>query len=87
MAKEFHDRGNNLGLKMRPSHILNFHIKIEGFHVIATARNKEALDEISKNGMTAIPLDVTSANSIEACRRQVGDVTSGLDILINNAYV
>jgi NAD(P)-dependent dehydrogenase (short-subunit alcohol dehydrogenase family) len=39
-------------------------------------------------GMTTLPLDVTSAESIAACKDQVVCLTGGtLDILVNNAYV
>ena len=56
-----------------------------GFHVIATARNKETLAQLTANGMTAVELDVTSAASITACRQTVGNLINQLDVLVNNA--
>lgn len=59
-----------------------------GFHVIATARKPELLDEFCRQGMDAVALDVTDATSIKTCRREVGKLVGNeLDILINNAYV
>lgn len=58
-----------------------------GYHVIATARRAEVLDELTKIGMSAVSLDVTSSASIEKCKAQVSEITGGtLDILVNNAY-
>lgn len=37
-------------------------------------------------GMTVLPLDVTSADSIAACKEKAREVTGGrLDVLVNNA--
>ncbi|KAL2260606.1 hypothetical protein VTK26DRAFT_5325 [Humicola hyalothermophila] len=63
---------------------LEFHAK--GLHVIATARNPAVLAEMAGLGMTCLPLDVTKAESIKACREEVSKLTGGkLDILVNNA--
>lgn len=57
-----------------------------GLHVIATARNAEALAELAEMGMSAVHLDVTDAESIKSCLNTVTELTGGkLDILINNA--
>lgn len=41
---------------------------------------------MTKMGMSAVALDVTSAESIKECTTQVGEITGGtLDILVNNA--
>ena len=59
-----------------------------GYHVIATARRVETLEEFAKQGMTTIALDVTQAESIASCKAQVDKLTGGkLDILVNNACV
>lgn len=69
---------------MRPRLILT---RAAGYHVFATARNPDVLVELAREGLTAVPLDVTSAASIADCRKRV-DALLGqprLDILINNA--
>lgn len=59
-----------------------------GFHVIATARRPQVLDELKKAGMSVVALDVASPESIAACRQEVDTLTNGrLDILVNNASV
>ncbi|RYP20946.1 hypothetical protein DL765_002483 [Monosporascus sp. GIB2] len=58
-----------------------------GFHVIATARNKDTLGQLASSGMSAVELDVTDSTSIAACREQVGGMIDKLDILVNNACV
>lgn len=58
------------------------------YHVIATARRPELLEEFRRQGMDAVALDVTDATSIKTCRQEVGKLVDGrLDILINNACV
>jgi 1-acylglycerone phosphate reductase len=57
-----------------------------GFHVIATARRPEVMDDLRDAGMTVLPLDVTDSKSIANCKEQVRQVTGGrLDVLVNNA--
>lgn len=59
-----------------------------GLHVIATARRPEVLAGLAEMGMSALQLDVTDQDSIEACEKEVATITGGkLDILINNAQV
>ncbi|KAG4423836.1 hypothetical protein IFR04_002981 [Cadophora malorum] len=61
-----------------------FHAK--GLHVIATARTKEAVQDLEALGMSTVSLEVTSSESIADARMQVEKLTGGkLDILINNA--
>ncbi|SPO04827.1 related to 1-acyldihydroxyacetone-phosphate reductase [Cephalotrichum gorgonifer] len=63
---------------------LQFHKK--GVHVVVTARRPEVLKEMADMGMTALPLDVTDAESIAACKEEVSALTGGkLDFLVNNA--
>ncbi|KAH7115457.1 short chain dehydrogenase [Dactylonectria estremocensis] len=57
-----------------------------GFQVIATARRPHLLNELVDAGMAVVSLDVTSAESIASCRKEVEALTSShLDILVNNA--
>ncbi|KAJ3456028.1 hypothetical protein MRS44_016051 [Fusarium solani] len=57
-----------------------------GFHVIATARRPHLLGSLRDAGMSVVPLDVSSAESIAACKKEVQELTDGyLDILVNNA--
>lgn len=59
-----------------------------GFHVIATVRIVDLLDDLGSRGLSAVQLDVTDEASIAACREEVGRITNGkLDILMNNALV
>ncbi|GJC90817.1 NADPH-dependent 1-acyldihydroxyacetone phosphate reductase [Colletotrichum liriopes] len=61
-----------------------FHAK--GLHVIATARRPEVLKDLSDLGLTTLQLDVTNAESIAACKKNVAEITGGrLDFLVNNA--
>jgi NAD(P)-dependent dehydrogenase (short-subunit alcohol dehydrogenase family) len=62
-----------------------------GHRVFATGRNQEALRELTLEGdgsqLSALRLDVTDPDSIEAARLHVDEMTSGrgVDVLINNA--
>lgn len=63
---------------------LEYHAK--GLYVIATARRLEVMKDLAELGMATLPLDVTSTDSIEACKKAVSELTGGrLDILVNNA--
>ncbi|KAM3522884.1 hypothetical protein NHJ13051_005409 [Beauveria bassiana] len=67
-------------------HALALQFHAANYHVIATARRAEVLDELAAMGMSAVSLDVTSSASIEKCKAQVAEITGGtLDILVNNA--
>ncbi|KAM3443414.1 hypothetical protein NHJ13734_001942 [Beauveria thailandica] len=67
-------------------HALALQFHAANYHVIATARRAEVLEELAAMGMSAVSLDVTSSASIEKCKAQVNEITGGtLDILVNNA--
>lgn len=66
--------------------VKEFHAR--GLYVIATGRRPEVLKELSDIGVSAVALDVTNAESIAECKRQVTELTGGrLDILVNNGGV
>jgi NAD(P)-dependent dehydrogenase (short-subunit alcohol dehydrogenase family) len=45
------------------------------------------LKEFEELGMSAVALDVTNAESVAACAKEVAAITGNkLDILVNNAY-
>ncbi|CCF45574.1 short-chain dehydrogenase [Colletotrichum higginsianum] len=59
-----------------------------GHHVYATARNPSKLAPLAAQGMRTIPLDVTSASSIQTAVEAVSSSLfdgEGLDMLVNNA--
>jgi 1-acylglycerone phosphate reductase len=61
-----------------------FHAR--GLKVIATARTPTKMADLSSKGITTLPLDVLSAESIADCVSTASTLTSGrLDMLINNA--
>ncbi|RAO67790.1 uncharacterized protein BHQ10_003802 [Talaromyces amestolkiae] len=61
-----------------------FHAR--GHVVIATARRLEVLEDLRRDGMIALPVDVTKSEEVELCRDKVAEITGGkLDVLINNA--
>jgi 1-acylglycerone phosphate reductase len=63
---------------------LAFHAR--GLKVIATARTPSKMAELASEGITTLPLDVLSSDSITTCLSAVSVLTSGrLDMLINNA--
>ncbi|KAK1975130.1 short chain dehydrogenase [Colletotrichum cereale] len=67
-------------------HALAKEFHARGLHVIATARRPEVLQDLSDLGLTTLPLDVTNAESIAACKKSVAELTEGrLDFLVNNA--
>ncbi|KAK2592011.1 NADPH-dependent 1-acyl dihydroxyacetone phosphate reductase [Conoideocrella luteorostrata] len=69
-------------------HALALEFHKQGCHVIATARQREALKALEELGMSAVQLEVTNAESIAACKAEVASITGGkLDILVNNAGV
>ena len=56
--------------------------------MFATARNKDALTDLTALGIDALSLEVNSPDSIESVRRYVSEWTGGsLDYLVNNASV
>lgn len=67
------------------------HLARRGHHVLATGRRVAALEalraEAAGLSLDVLPLDVTSAASIEAARGEVERITQGrgVDVLVNNA--
>lgn len=63
------------------------YLKSRGHRVIATGRNAAALHELRREGLDAVPLDVTSAASIADAKLEVDRLTAGrgVDVLVNNA--
>lgn len=59
----------------------------KGHRVIATGRNESALAALREQGLTAISMDVTSAESIARAVESVRELTAGagVDVLVNNA--
>ena len=57
-----------------------------GHRVFATARNRAGLEELAGlSGMAALPLDVTSSESIRRAVEEASARTGRIDALINNA--
>ncbi len=59
-----------------------------GHHVVATARNAEALHDLAEahpEGCLTQPLDVTDAGQVEAVVAAANDRFGGVDVLVNNA--
>ncbi|PBP23986.1 short chain dehydrogenase [Diplocarpon rosae] len=67
-------------------HALAREFHARGLHVIASARNKDAITDLEALGMATLSLEVTSEESIRDARVTVEKLTGGrLDILVNNA--
>lgn len=57
-----------------------------GLKVFATARSTSAITDLSDLGITTLPLEVTSSESISNLRDEIARLTDGkLDYLVNNA--
>ena len=57
-----------------------------GWQVFGTARQPEDLAALAAQGIEAVPLELTSSDSIADCIAQVLEKTGGhLDVLVNNA--
>lgn len=59
-----------------------------GHHVIATARNVQALEQIkrtTKGRVDTLAIDVTSQDSVDAAKKEIATFASQVDVLINNA--
>ena len=57
-----------------------------GLRVIATSCRLEAMEDLAKQGIVTMQLDVTDVNAIRRVRDDVAALTGGrLDILVNNA--
>lgn len=67
-------------------HALAREFKSQGFRVFATARKTESIADLAALGIETLPLEATSAESIEALKAEVSSRTGGkLDFLVNNA--
>jgi NAD(P)-dependent dehydrogenase (short-subunit alcohol dehydrogenase family) len=64
---------------------LALEFKMRGHTVFATARQAQALANLTAMGLIAVELDVTSQQSIDNAREQIQSQTRRLDMLINNA--
>lgn len=60
-----------------------------GLHVIASARNRDALADLEEMGMDTLSLEVTSQESIDEAKSKVAKLTDGRGLwgLVNNAWV
>jgi len=59
-----------------------------GYHVIATARSINTIRDLEVMGITTLPLEVTSEESIQACLKRMRETCAdGLHYMINNAGV
>ncbi|KAK8105671.1 NAD(P)-binding protein [Apiospora kogelbergensis] len=56
-----------------------------GHHVYATARDPVKLKPLADRGITTIPLDISSSVSIQSAVAAVSELSTSLDILVNNA--
>ena len=56
-----------------------------GCRVFATARKTSAIEDLKKEEMETVALDVTSQASIDACVTYVIDKAGRIDVLVNNA--
>ncbi|MCK9159817.1 MAG: oxidoreductase [Bacteroidaceae bacterium] len=57
----------------------------DGFHVYGAARRVEKMEELSKQGIQILPLDVTDEESMTRCVKTILEKEGQIDILINNA--
>jgi short-subunit dehydrogenase len=60
-----------------------------GFHVFATARQVESLEELCRQAspgtLTPVPLDLADRASIERCVQLTEELSGGIDLLVNSA--
>ena len=66
---------------------LSLELAGRGHRVFASARNPDSIQDLTDSGIEALPLDVTHADSIESCVKQVVSRAGRIDLLINNAGV
>jgi short-subunit dehydrogenase len=64
---------------------LALQLHARGDTVIATARRPDSVEDLARQGMRTLALDVCSAESIAALQRQLQSENLALDLLINNA--
>ncbi|KAI9846803.1 MAG: hypothetical protein M1837_003652 [Sclerophora amabilis] len=61
-------------------------LRLKGLRVFASARTKDALGDLARQGIETLSIDVTSAPSIEEAKSEIERLTAGsLDLLVNNA--
>ncbi|KAH9203121.1 hypothetical protein DL95DRAFT_507452 [Leptodontidium sp. 2 PMI_412] len=69
-------------------HALALEFAAKGLRVFATARSTKSLASLEAKGIEVLPLEVTSAESIQALKGEITKRTGGkLDMLFNNAGV
>ncbi|WP_063057842.1 SDR family NAD(P)-dependent oxidoreductase [Nocardia sienata] len=56
-----------------------------GDHVVGTARDPHALQDLAQERLTVLPLDVRDRDQVQATVHRAVEVTGGLDIIVNNA--
>lgn len=67
-------------------HALAIELISRGYHVIATARRLESMEQLASLGATTMSLDVVDVDNIRKVRDAVAAMTGGkLHILVNNA--
>lgn len=60
--------------------------ELPGFRVFAASRKLETMEELAKEGIETLVLDITSDESIASAKDEIAKRTGGsLDILVNNA--
>ncbi|TQB73164.1 hypothetical protein MPDQ_006081 [Monascus purpureus] len=65
---------------------LEFNTQGKCYHVIATARRLSVIEPLRDLGMSILPVDVNSTESVNDLKKQVTELTGGkLDYLVNNA--
>ena len=82
--------GANKGIGLEVAKLLAQH----GFFVYLGSRKLESgqaavnqLNALGLSNLAAVQLDVTNPDSIQAARAAIGEKTSGLDVLVNNAGI
>ena len=56
-----------------------------GFKVFAAARRVDRMEDLKREGITPVSLDLTKDNSIVECVQEVTSKAGNIDILVNNA--
>ncbi|UMB70958.1 SDR family oxidoreductase [Mycobacterium paraterrae] len=62
-----------------------YRLRDNGYTVIATGRNPDALNTLRSNGLQAVSLDVTDEAAVTAMVDQVNADHGGVDVLVNSA--
>ncbi|MGB0361141.1 MAG: SDR family NAD(P)-dependent oxidoreductase, partial [Endozoicomonas sp.] len=66
-------------------HTLALELHQRGYHVWATARNLQSLQDLSGQGIQTLMLDVTNGDQIREVVDHIYKTDGHLDILVNNA--